>query len=254
MNMLEDKVAIITGASSGIGRAAALLFAQEGAAIVVTGRRGAELDALVRDVKSEGGHATALAGDVRDEALAAALVETAVSTYGGLDIALNNAGMLGELGPVTEMTLENWREVLDVNLTSAFLGARRQLPAMVARGGGSLIFTSSFVGTHAGVPGMAAYAASKAGLEGLARTLAAEFGPSGVRVNTLLPGGTETAMAPSPEAQAQWRDWAIALHALKRFAEPEEIARAALFMASDQASFMTGASISIDGGASINRA
>lgn len=254
MNMLKNKVAIITGASSGIGRAAARLFAQEGAALVVTARRQDELDALVCDITRDGGRAAAVGGDIRDEALAATLVEVAVATYGGLDIALNNAGILGELVPVTEMTLENWSDVMAVNLTAAFLGARQQVPAMVERGGGSIIFTSSFVGTHAGVPGMSAYASSKAALEGLARTLAAEFGPSGVRVNTLLPGGTETAMAPSAETHAEWRDWAIGLHALKRFAKPEEIARAALFMASDQASFMTGASISIDGGAAINRA
>lgn len=254
MRLLEDKVAILTGASSGIGRAAALLFAREGAAIVATARRATELEELASQIRSEGGRARVVAGDVRDEVHAAALVETAASTFGGLDIALNNAGTLGELGPAPEMSFENWRNVIDVNLTSAFLGARKQIPAMVARGGGSIIFTSSFVGTNAGVPGMSAYAASKAGLEGLAKTLAAEFGPSGVRVNTLLPGGTQTAMAPSAESQAEWRDWAISLHALKRFAEPEEIARAAVFMASEHASFMTGSSICIDGGASINRA
>ncbi|NMG67603.1 SDR family oxidoreductase [Azoarcus indigens] len=253
MGKLSDKTAIITGASSGIGRAAARLFAGEGAALVLVARREAELAALVAEIAAAGGRAVALAGDVAEEATARRAVDMAQETYGGLDIAFNNAGTLGELGPTTGVSLEGWRRTLETNLTSAFLGARHQIPAMLARGGGSLIFTSTFVGHTVGFPGTAAYAASKAGLIGLVQTLAAEFGPQGLRVNALLPGGTDTPMgaqmSTTPEAMAA----VAALHALKRIARPEELAQAALFLASPQSSFMTGAAMLVDGGVSINR-
>ena len=143
---------------------------------MVTARRRAELDALVAEIEEGGGDAVAVAGDVRDEALAEALVETAVGRFGGLDVAFNNAGSTGEMAPITELSLADWRDTLDTNLTSAFLGAKHQVPAMIARGGGSLIFTSTFVGYTVGFPGMAAYAASKAALIGLIQVIAAEFG------------------------------------------------------------------------------
>jgi len=253
MGKLSDKTAIITGASSGIGRAAARLFAEEGAALVLVARREVELAALVAEIAAAGGRAVALAGDVAEEATAGRAVDMAREIYGGLDIAFNNAGTLGELGPTTGVSLDGWRRTLETNLTSAFLGARHQIPAMLARGGGSLIFTSTFVGHTVGFPGTAAYAASKAGLIGLVQTLAAEFGPQGLRVNALLPGGTDTPMgaqmSTTPEAMAA----VAALHALKRIARPEELAQAALFLASPQSSFMTGAAMLVDGGVSINR-
>lgn len=253
MTSLRRKVAIVTGASSGIGRAAATLFAREGAEVVVTARRRQALERLVAEIIAEGGAAVAHAGDIRDEACAKALVALAVETYGGLDIAFNNAGMLGEMGPATGLSLDGWRDTLDTNLTSAFLGAKHQLPAMAARGGGSLIFNSTFVGHTVGMPGMAAYAASKAGLIGLTQVLAAEFGAEGIRVNAILPGGTDTPMgrtvADTPEAAAFVEN----LHALKRTATPEEIARSVLYLASDASSFMTGAAMLVDGGVSVCR-
>ena len=253
MTSLSGKVAIVTGASSGIGRAAARLFARAGTEVVVTARRRGALDQLVAEITADGGAAVAHAGDIRDEDNAKALVALAVETYGGLDIAFNNAGTLGEMGPATGVSLEGWRDTLDSNLTGAFLGAKHQLPAMVARGGGSLIFTSTFVGHTAGMPGMAAYAASKAGLIGLTQVLAADFGADGIRVNAILPGGTDTPMgrtvADTPEAAA----YVDNLHALKRTASPEEIAQSVLFLASDAASFMTGAAMLVDGGVSIFR-
>lgn len=253
MRTLLGKTAIVTGASSGIGRAAALLFAKEGASLVVAARRQTELDDLVSEITTAGGSAVAVAGNVRDEAYAQSLVKLAVDEYGGLDIGFNNAGTLGEMGPVGTLTLEGWTETLETNLTSAFLGAKYQVPAMVERGGGSLIFTSTFVGHAAGMPGMTAYAASKAGLIGLMQVLATEYGPSGIRANALLPGGTDTPMgqtvANSPESLA----FVEGLHALKRIARPEEIAHTALHLASDASSFTTGASIAVDGGVSINR-
>lgn len=251
MLTLVNKVAIIAGASSGIGRATARLFAEHGASVVVAARRQVELDALVAEIAEDGGNARALAGDVRDEAYAKALVEFATGEFGGLDIAFNNVGLVGEMGPISDLSLKGWRDVLDTNLTSAFLGAKYQIPAMIERGGGSLIFTSTFVGHTAGMPGMTAYAASKAGLIGLTQVLAAEYGGRGIRVNALLPGGTDTAMATfkTPEE----RSFVEGLHALKRIAQPEEIARSALYLASDLSSFTTGTALLSDGGVSINR-
>lgn len=253
MTILANKVAIVTGASTGIGYATARLFAREGAAVVVAARRQKELDGLVESIKAEGGQALALAGDVGDESFAKALVDTAVSHFGGLDIALNNAAILGAMGPVPEMSQIDWNHVIATNLTSAFLGAKYQLPAMATRKGGSLIFTSTFVGYTTGMPGMAAYAASKAGLIGLTQVLASEHGPQNIRVNSLLPGGTDTPagreFANTPEALAFVRN----LHALKRMATPDEIAQSALYLASDASSFTTGTAMLVDGGVSINR-
>jgi NAD(P)-dependent dehydrogenase (short-subunit alcohol dehydrogenase family) len=250
---LQGKVALITGASSGIGREAARLFARHGARLVLTARRQQELQALAAEIVQHGGQAVAVAGDIRDEQLARTLVETAAGHFGGLDIAFNNAGMTGDACTVPDLSLQAWQEAMDTNLTSAFLGARHQIPALVARGGGSLIFTSTFVGHTAGLPGMGAYAASKAGLIGLTQVIAAEWGPQGVRANALLPGGTDTPMGrastPTPESRA----FVEGLHALKRLATPAEIAAAALFLASDASSFMTGTAMVVDGGVSINR-
>ncbi len=253
MKQLEDKIAIITGASSGIGRAAAKLFAEQGAAVVVGARRQPELLDLVGEIEAAGGQAVALAGDVREEPYADALVQLAVDKYGGLDIAFNNAGTLGEMGNTPEVGLSGWNDTLATNLTSAFLGAKYQIPVMLKKGAGSIIFTSSFVGHTVGMPGMAAYGASKAGLVGLTFSLAAEFGPQGIRVNALLPGGTDTdmgrAVANTPEAL----EFVSGLHALKRIAQPQEIAKSALYLASDASGFTTGVALLADGGVSINR-
>ena len=253
MTALSNKVAIITGASSGIGYATAKLFAREGARVVVAARRQPELDALVEEITQASGRAVALAGDVRDATFAQALVELAIDRFGGLDVAFNNAGTIGEMGATPDVSLSGWEDTIGTNLTSAFLGAKYQLPAMLARNGGSLIFTSTFVGYTIGLPGMAAYAASKAGLIGLAQALASEFGAKGIRVNALLPGGTDIPMgrafANTPEALA----FVEGLHALKRMALPEEIAQSALYLASDASSFTTGSALLVDGGVSINR-
>jgi len=253
MRILEGKTAVVTGASSGIGRAAAKLFAREGARLVVSARRASELDLLVAEINEEGGEAIALVGDIADEGTARALTETAVKSFGGLDIAFNNAGTLGEMATTAEISLAGWRETIEINLTSAFACARYQLPAMLERGGGSIVFTSTFVGHMLGFPGMAAYAAAKAGIVGLARVIAAEYGPQGIRANAMLVGGTDTPMgrivADTPEA----RSFVASLHALKRIAHPGEIAQAALFLASDASSFITGTAFSVDGGVAITR-
>ncbi|WP_424932874.1 SDR family oxidoreductase [Amaricoccus macauensis] len=245
---LEGKSIIITGASSGIGAAAARIFAEEGASLVLSARRAALLEQLAAELRSAGAQALTLAGDVRQEDVAKRLVGLAEAEFGGLDGAFNNAGTVGDMGPVVDMSAETWSYVQDINLKAGFFGAKYQIPAMQRRGGGSIVFTSSFVGHTIGLPGMVAYASAKAGLVGMTQVLAAEHGGEGIRVNSLLPGGTRTEMAgDDPGTHAFVRN----LHALKRMAEPEEIARAALFLLSDEASFVTGAAMLADGGNSI---
>lgn len=242
--MLENKIAIVTGASSGIGRAAARLFAAEGAAVVVNARRADDLQAVVGDIEAAGGRAFAVAGDVGEDETHARLIEAARDMFGGLDIAFNNAGAVGPFKPLADVTPREWNETLSVNLTGAFLGARRQIPAMLVRGGGSIIFTSTFVGTSVGIPNMGAYASAKAGLMGLVKGITADYGSRGIRANALLPGGVDT---PAAGDRAQ-KEWAAGLHALKRIAQPEEIAQAALFLAGPMATFVAGAALFADGG------
>jgi len=253
MKRLEGKVAIITGASSGIGRATALLFAKEGAALVLAARRQKELDDLVAEIRGADGKAVALAGDVRSEDYAKALVALAVERFGRLDVAFNNAGTLGEMGLSTSVSEPGWSDTLAINLTGAFLGAKHQIAQMVKNGGGSVIFTSTFVGYTFAFPGTAAYAASKAGLVGLTQALAAEFGPSGVRVNSILPGAVDTDMYRAMNNTQESKAWMNGLHALKRVGTPEELAKSVLYLASDDSSFVTGTAALVDGGASITR-
>jgi hypothetical protein len=253
MSRLSGKVAIVTGASSGIGRATARLFAREGAKVVVGARREAELAELVHEIKADGGEALALAGDVQSEQYARDLVAAAEKSFGRLDIAFNNAGTLGPVGASTEIAAAEWNQALAINLTSAFLGAKHQIPALLKQGGGSIVFTSTFVGHTASFPGVAAYAASKAGLIGLTQTLAAEYGPRGVRVNAVLPGAVDTPMYRTFNDTESKQQWLTNLHALKRAARPEEVARSVLYLASDDAAFVTGTAHLVDGGFSITR-
>ena len=249
--MLNGKTILITGASSGIGASAAGLFAEAGANLVLAARRRDRLEEVRASLPEAASRIAIFAGDVSDPAFSEASVNVAIETFGGLDGAFNNAGILGDLGPVADMSLETWNDVLNINLTSAFLAAKYQIPAMKTVGGGSIVFTSTFVGHTMGIPGMAAYAASKAGMIGLTQVLAVEHGTDNIRVNALLPGGTKTDMAGSDPA---FHEYVAGMHALKRMAEPEEIARAALFLLSDAGSFVTGSAMLCDGGNSITKA
>jgi NAD(P)-dependent dehydrogenase (short-subunit alcohol dehydrogenase family) len=249
--LLKSRTFIITGASSGIGAATALRFAREGARLIL-GARGAEaLHRIEGQINQSNGRAVAVPGDVTDPEYAAALVARAEAEFGGLDGAFNNAGTLGSGAMLADTSAAEWTRVIDTNLTAAYHAVRAQVPALLARGGGSLIFTGSFVGVTATLPGMGAYAAAKAGLTGLVQALAVEYGPKGIRANALLPGGTLTAMAGDAATNPDTRAFISGLHALKRMAAPDEIAGAALFLASEMSSFVTGTAMLADGGNTI---
>lgn len=244
MKLLDGKVAIVTGGSSGIGKAAAMLFAAHGASVVLVARRQASLNLTVEEIKDQGGRALAIVGDVTQKRTHHEAVAAARTTFGGLHVAFNNAGLVGTMAPLAEIEPQQWSEVLAVNLTAAFLGARSQIPAMIDQGGGALVFTGSFVGNSVGLPGMGPYGAAKAGLLGLGRGITADYAAVGIRANALLPGGTATDMA----GDVKQREWAAGLHAMKRIAQPAEIAQAALFFANDMSSIVAGSALWADGG------
>lgn len=249
--LLKDRSIIITGASSGIGAASALIFAAQGARLVLGARRADMLSRIAGKINQSNGHAVAVAGDVCDPGYAQRLVDAARDAYGGLDGALNNAGTVGSGAMVADTQDPEWAEVLATNLTAGFHAARAQIPALRERGGGSLVFTGTFVGHTATLPGMGAYAASKAGLVGLVQAIAVETGGEGIRANVLMPGGTMTEMAKDAATNPETAEFIAGLHALKRMAQPQEIANAALFLLSDLSSFVTGSAMLADGGNSI---
>lgn len=249
MGRLEGKVAVVTGGASGIGRASALLFAQEGAKVVV-----ADVDPRGRDVVAEitsaGGTALFVRTDVSQPEDVEALVRSTVETYGKLDIMFNNAGVEGEQQPIADCTVENWDRVLNVNLKGVFLGMKYAIPAMVKAGGGSIINTASTAGLT-GYPNLPAYSASKGGVIQLTKTAALEYARKGIRVNCICPGGILTPLVERFTAglpQEQIQKMVEAVHPVGRFGKPEEVARLAVFLASDESAFCTGAPFIIDGG------
>ncbi len=246
---LAGKVALVTGGGSGIGRATALRFAAEGAAVVLAGRREAELAAVADMIADRGGKAVAIATDVSDEAAVDRLVAQAVNRFGGIDIAFNNAGILGPLKPITELSVADFDAVIATNLRGVWMLARAEIRAMQAAGrAGSIVNTSSFV-AEAASAGTSIYAASKAGLDAMVRALALEVGASGIRINNVAPGVIRTAMSSGLD---QALSAALAGHAaLKRLGEPEDVADVVLWLSSDEARFVTGQTILADGGFAI---
>jgi NAD(P)-dependent dehydrogenase (short-subunit alcohol dehydrogenase family) len=242
--LLKNKTAIITGASSGIGRAIALMFAEHGASVCLCARRHTELVNVADEINSQGGKAIYFAGDVCQEDTHNELIRLVKKEFGKLDIAINNAGIVGPIQPLTDFSQEEWLNVQNTNATAAFLGAKKQISSMLETGGGSIVFTSSFVGNSVALPGMSSYGTAKASLLALAKGITADYALQNIRANVLLPGGVNTDMA----GDEQQRTWAASLHAMKRLAEPHEIASAALFLASDMSSFVTGTSLYVDGG------
>jgi NAD(P)-dependent dehydrogenase (short-subunit alcohol dehydrogenase family) len=239
---LAGKVALITGAGSGIGRAAALRFAQEGARVVVVDWKPEGGQETVRMIRSNGGEAIFVEADVSQDEDARRMVETAVATYGRLDILFNNAG-IQVFGTIPNTPEANWHKVMDVNLKGVYLGCKYAIPHMVAQGSGSIINTSSVLGL-VGDPDLPAYCATKGGILAMTRAMAQAHGRQNIRVNSICPGDVETPIVveyfehqPDPE---EARRRAAAEYALGRIAQPEEIANVALFLASDESSFITG--------------
>jgi NAD(P)-dependent dehydrogenase (short-subunit alcohol dehydrogenase family) len=251
MNTLHGKVALVTGAASGIGRASALLFAAEGAAVVALDRA-ADVETTVSQIRSNGGRAIALIKDSSAEADVAGAVALAVKEYGGLDVCYANAGISGGLVPFFEETVERWKEVLDVNLIGTFLAVKYAALAMVQQRRGSIICTASVAGLRSGAGGMP-YSASKAGVISLVQTAANQLTGTGVRINAICPGLIETGMTRPifEQARARGSERKIGqLNPLRRPGVPDEIARTALFLASDASSYVNGQAIAVDGGLS----
>ena len=250
----QSTTIIITGASSGIGRATAKLLAASGTTVVVAARRQDELDRLVSEISAAGGSAHAVVTDATSEGDVANLVAQTTDRYGRLDGVVAAAGILGALGPITDLTLDQWTETINSNLTSVWLAARASIPAMLASGGGSFVSLSSFVGPNVAFAGTSPYGAAKAALIGLTKTLAVEWSGQGIRVNTVVVGGVDTPMfrgsfGATPEGAAG----VASLHALGRVAQPEELASAIAFLLSPAASFITGAAIPVEGGVTAGR-
>jgi NAD(P)-dependent dehydrogenase (short-subunit alcohol dehydrogenase family) len=243
---LAGKVAVITGGGSGIGRAAALRFAAEGATVLVADVAGANAETVAAEVGAAGGRALAMAVDVTDRGQVTAMAARAAATFGGVDVLLAAAGVLA-FGDVVETEPDVWERVLAVNLTGLYLCARAVIPSMAARHGGSIVTISSSTGAHDAAPGTAAYIASKGGVAMLTKAMAVDHAAAGVRVNAIAPGPTATPMLQAVMSPDELRAFGQAMP-VGRLADPAELAAAALFLASDDASYVTGAVFAVDGG------
>jgi NAD(P)-dependent dehydrogenase (short-subunit alcohol dehydrogenase family) len=253
---LENKVALITGAASGIGRATSLLFAHEGAKLIladVDDPGGAE---TVRLITQSGGEATQVHCDVSDAAQVEALVAAGVERYGRLDCAFNNAGIGGGSAPLADYEEQAWNRVIAINLTGVFLCMQSELRQMVKQGGGAIVNAASVVGVL-GYPRLAAYNAAKHGVIGLTRTAALEYATRGIRVNAVCPGWTETPMVmdegEAPASIPEIYEAIAGLAAMQRLGQPIEIAQAVAWLCSDAASFVTGHPMVVDGGVAAGR-
>ena len=245
-SLLQDKVAIVTGAASGIGRAIALQLAEGGARVLLSDidDRGGEL--TLAQVRDRGAQAMYLHADTSKARDNTALVGAAVEHWGRLDVAVNNAGIAGPLGPVADYPPDGWDRVIAVNLSGVFYGMRAQIPVLAARGGGAIINITSILG-QVGFRNACAYVAAKHGLVGLTQTAALEYGPKNVRINAVAPGFIKTPMVET-NLDADTLKIIGGMHAVGRMGEPAEVAALVAWLASDQATFVTGAYLPVDGG------
>jgi NAD(P)-dependent dehydrogenase (short-subunit alcohol dehydrogenase family) len=247
----ENKVVLITGGTTGIGRATAIAFAREGARVVISGRRKAEGAETVALVEKAGGKGFFVQSDVSDEAQVKALVQTVVDQFGRLDIAFNNAGIDNESSPLTESTVEQYNRVFDINVKGVFLSLKYEIPALLKSGGGSIVNTSSIAGSI-GLAGIGLYVATKHAVNGLTKVAALETAKQGIRVNSVSPAAIETPMLErfigGVDAPSDNRKYLAGLHPVGRTGTPEEIASAVLYLSSPGASFITGHDLIVDGG------
>lgn len=251
MNRLSGKVAVVTGGNAGIGEAIAKAFAREGALVVITGRRQGELDRVVSDVVKEQGKAFAVAGSVTDAPHVQETVSLAVQQFGRLDILVNNAGV-GDFGKrLHEIDDATWAHVLDVNLTGVFRMTRAVLPQMLKQGKGAIVNISS-IASLVGIPTSPAYAASKGALDALTRALAIDYANEGIRCNVVNPGLIDTPMAAPLMSNPEQLDPILSHYPIRRAGKPEEVANMVLYLASDEAAWVTGGTFPIDGGMTIS--
>lgn len=243
--LLEDKVAIITGAGSGFGRSTAELYAKEGAKVVAVDYNGEAAEATVQAIKNNGGEATAFTADVADEAKVKEFVQLAVDTYGKIDILFNNAGIYAP-GNVEETDSDNWQRSIDVNVTALFLACKHAMPYLKETKG-NIINTAS-AGGIIGFPGAIAYATTKGAVISFTRAMAVDYAEAGVRVNAISPGTGETGMTKELLENEEVYQGFISPIPAKRLGQPEDVANAALFLASDLASYITGHALPVDGG------
>ncbi len=248
MNEFQDKVAIVTGATSGIGRAAAIAYAREGAKVVVAGRRATEGEETVRLLQAQGGEGIFVKTDVSKAVQVKELVERTLQKFGRLDFAFNNAGIEQVPTPFLEQDEETFERVVDINAKGVWLSMKYEIPAMLKTGGGSIVNTASVFGVI-GIAGNEIYIASKHAVIGLTKSAAVEFGKQGIRVNAVLPGVVDTDMykrfaGDKPEFRAEM----TAMHPIGRIGKPEDIAEAAIWLSSSKSSFVTGHSLLVDGG------
>jgi len=243
----EGKIALVTGALTGIGRAAAIAFAQEGAKVVVSGRREKEGQELAAELQALGAEAIFVRSDVRNDDDVRNLVDQTVKRFGRLDIAVNNAGTEGTPGPVTEQTAETYSATFDTNVLGTLLSMKHELRVMLPQRSGSIVNVSSAYGS-VGAAGASVYVASKHAIEGLTKSAALEVAGTGVRVNAVAPGTTDTGMLTRFTSTDENKSVLVSTVPVKRPAKPDEIAHVIAFVASANASYMTGASIPVDGG------
>jgi NAD(P)-dependent dehydrogenase (short-subunit alcohol dehydrogenase family) len=250
MKLLENKTGLIVGATSGIGRAAALLCAEEGAQLAVVGRRTERLDALCKEIAKKGGNSISITADVTQAEDIERIVAETVNHFGSIDLAFNNAGTLGNFAPMLEQSEADWDNTITTNLKSVWLSIRCQAKAML-KTGGAIVNTSSWLGLGS-LPGSSSYSASKAGIDGMIRAAAIELAEYGIRVNNINPGGIDTEMCRKAfEQDPQALDDFAAAHPFRRLGTDHEVAEVAAFLLSDRASNVTGQSIVVDGGYAI---